>query len=76
MSQPLSLNALKMMRLLQKGSYADCARVKTASALEMEMERHLRQYLFYLLERDVRSARFLDTLRRSGAAFKAAGGQG
>jgi len=76
MSQPLSLNALKIMRLLQKGSYADCARVKTAPALEMELERHLRQYLFYLLERDVRSTRFLDTLRRSGAASKAAGGQG
>jgi hypothetical protein len=42
----------------------------------MELERHLRQYLFYLLERDVRSTRFLDTLRRSGAASKAAGGQG
>jgi hypothetical protein len=42
----------------------------------MELERHLRQYLFYLLERDVRSTCFLDTLRRSGAAFKAAGGQG
>lgn len=76
MSQPLSLNALKMMRLLQKGSYADCARVKMAPALEMELERHLRQYLFYLLERDVRSARFLDTLRRSGAPTKTADGQG
>jgi hypothetical protein len=65
-----------MMRLLQKGSYAGCARVNTASALETELERHLRQYLFYTLERDVRSTRFLDTLRRSGAAFKSASGQG
>jgi len=76
MSQTISLNALKMMRLLQKGSYADCARVRTAPALETELERHLRQYLFYILERDVRSARFLDTLRRSGAALKSANGQG
>jgi DNA repair protein RecO (recombination protein O) len=75
LSQPLSLNALKLMRLLQKGSYADCARVKMSPALEMELERHLRQYLFYILERDVRSTRFLDTLRRNGAVFRSAGGR-
>ena len=76
MSRPLSVNALKMMRLLQKGDFADCARVRTAPSLEAELERHLREYLLYVLERDVRSTRFLETLRRSGAALKSADGQG
>ena len=69
LSHPLTVNALKMMRLLQKGDFAAVARVKTAPALEAELERHLREYLIYVLERDIRSAHFLDTLRRtSGAA--------
>jgi len=72
-ASPLSLNALKMMRLLQKGNYGDVARVRVTPALGAELERHLRQYLLYVLERDIRSVRFLDTLRRSGAAAPRAG---
>jgi DNA repair protein RecO (recombination protein O) len=65
MSRPLSVNALKVMRLLQKGGFAEVMRVRTAPALEAELERHMREYVLYVLERDVRSARFLETLRRT-----------
>ncbi|MDI6858595.1 MAG: DNA repair protein RecO [Dehalococcoidia bacterium] len=65
MPRPLSLNALKVMRLLQTGDFADVARLRLTPALAVEIERHLREYIFYLLERDVRSARFLDTLRHT-----------
>jgi DNA repair protein RecO (recombination protein O) len=61
--RPLSLNALKVMRLLQAGDFPDAARLRLTPPLAVEIERHLREYLFYLLERDVHSTRFLDTLR-------------
>ncbi len=67
MSRPLSVNALKVMRLLQKGSFAEVMRIRTAPDLEAELERHLREYVLYVLERDVRSARFIETLRRTPA---------
>jgi DNA repair protein RecO (recombination protein O) len=76
-ARPLSLNALKVMRLLQAGDYRDVARVRVTPTLGAELERHLREYLLYVLERDVRSARFLDTLRRSGSpARQTVGSQG
>jgi DNA repair protein RecO (recombination protein O) len=64
MSRPLTVNALKVMRLLQRGDFAAVAKVHTAPPLEAELERHLREYILYVLERDVRSVRFLETLRR------------
>ena len=73
LSRPLSVNALKMMRLLQKADFASVARVATSPSLEAELERHLKEYLLYLLEREVRSSRFLDTLRRTTAAPASAG---
>lgn len=67
-SRPLSVNALKVLRLLQKGIHADAVRVHTQPALAAELEHHLREYLFHVLERDVRSAHFLDVLRRGPVA--------
>ena len=65
-SRPLSVNALKVMRLLQRGSFAEASRVKMGSTLAQEVEMHLRAYLIHVLERDVRSAAFIDRLRREG----------
>ena len=63
-ARTLSLNALKVMRLLQSGSFAEVSRVRMGSALAQEVEMHLRAYLVHVLERDVRSAAFIDRLRR------------
>ena len=60
----LSLNALKVLRLLQRGSYNDVARLKVGDELAMEVERHLRSYIVYVLERDVNAAGFIERLRR------------
>jgi DNA repair protein RecO (recombination protein O) len=68
LARELSLNALKVLRLLQRGSFADAARVRMERSLAQEVERHLREYIRYVLERDVRSAAFLDTLRRQKTA--------
>ena len=65
-SRPLSLNALKVMRLLQKGSFGEVSRVRMGLALVQEIEMHLRAYLVHVLERDVRSVAFIDRLRREG----------
>ena len=65
-SRPLSVNALKVLRLLQGGSFGDVLRVRIGSPLAREIEFHLRAYVIYVLERDVRSAAFIDRLRREG----------
>jgi len=60
----LSLNALKVLRLLQRGSYAELARLKVGDDLGVEIERHLRSYIVCVLERDVNAAAFIEKLRR------------
>lgn len=67
-THPLSLNALKVLRLLQRGPFDEAARVRMPPPLALEVERHLREYIRYVLERDVRSAAFVETLRRQKAA--------
>jgi len=60
---PLSLNALKMLRLLARSPFEDAARVRVSGGLSAELESCLTDYVHYVLERDVRSARFVETLR-------------
>ncbi|MGB2694457.1 MAG: DNA repair protein RecO [Dehalococcoidia bacterium] len=62
--RPLSLNGLKVLRLLQSGSFQDVARVRIAPELAQELERHLREAFRYALDRDIRSASFVDAVRR------------
>jgi DNA repair protein RecO (recombination protein O) len=63
----LTLNGLKLLRLIQRGSYNDLARVRVPADLAGEVERHLRGYIITVLERDVNSAAFIERLRRDGA---------
>ena len=71
-SRPLSVSALKVLRLLQGATFADILRVRIGPALAQEVEFHLRAYLIHVLERDVRSAAFIDRLRREGVGEPAA----
>jgi DNA repair protein RecO (recombination protein O) len=61
---PLSVNALKVLRLLQRAPFAECARVRLSPGLSLEVENCLGDYVRFVLEREVRSARFVETLRR------------
>ena len=61
----ISVNAVKVLRLLAHGAYANVARVSIDGALAADLERAMLEYVRWVLERDVRSARFMDTLRRS-----------
>ncbi len=65
-ARPLSLNALKILRLLQDGDYALVSRVRMRPRLSVELRQTMRWYIGYLLEREVKSARWLDRLRREG----------
>lgn len=60
---PLSLNGLKMMRLLERGSFEDASRVRVSGELALELQTCLGDYVRYVMERDVRSARFVETVR-------------
>jgi DNA repair protein RecO (recombination protein O) len=62
---PLSLNALKLLRLLQRSPFEDVARVRVSGQLAAELESCLGDYVRYVLEREVRSARFVETLRQT-----------
>lgn len=60
----LSPNGLMLLQLLQAGSYQEVARLQTSPELASEVERHLRAAIHFALDRDIRSAVFMDVLRR------------
>jgi DNA repair protein RecO (recombination protein O) len=67
---PLSLNALKVLRLLQRASFAEASRVRLSPELSAEVEACLAHHLRYVLEREVRSARFVEDVRRAPGAVE------
>jgi DNA repair protein RecO (recombination protein O) len=62
-ARPISVNALKVLRFIQKNDYNAVERLKIDKALSLEIEDITRSYLKYLLEREVRSANWLDELK-------------
>jgi DNA repair protein RecO (recombination protein O) len=62
-SYPLSVNAQKVLRLLQDSDYSTVERLRIEAWLARELEMALGNYLRYLLEKEVKSAAWLDTLR-------------
>jgi DNA repair protein RecO (recombination protein O) len=62
--RPMSPNAVKLLRLLLHGRWADVAQVSIDASLASELERALGEYVRWVLERDVRSAAFIDAVRR------------
>ena len=62
--QPMSVSGLKVMRLLERGTFAEASRVRVPGELGRELEECLGGQIRYVLEREVRSARFVDALRR------------
>ncbi len=63
-SRALSVNGLKVLRLLQRASYKEVEGLNLPPALAEELERHLRSYIVCVLERDVNAAAFIERLRR------------
>jgi len=67
-ARPLSLNALKVLRLLEQDDLAQLRRLKLPTALSRELETLLRAYVLYVTEHQLRSLAFLETVREAPPA--------
>lgn len=65
--RPLSANALRLLQLLRKGSFAALDGVELSADLADEIERDLRSAIHFALDRDIQSAQFLDVVRGRSA---------
>jgi len=63
LTYPLSVNALRVLRLLQGSDYDTISKLEINLELSRELEGVMRDYLKYLLEREVKSVAWLDTLK-------------
>jgi DNA repair protein RecO (recombination protein O) len=61
----LSANALKMLRLFRHAPYNNVARVRIDADLASELERVMVDYVRWVLERDVRTASFIQLVRKT-----------
>ncbi|HEX8228199.1 MAG TPA: DNA repair protein RecO [Chloroflexia bacterium] len=59
----LSVNALKMLRLMQRNPYSTVSRVRIDADLHHELQSLLQNYLSYILERELRSTNFIKGLQ-------------
>jgi DNA repair protein RecO (recombination protein O) len=64
---PLSFEAQKALRLLQGGDYESASRMTLTPELSHQIAVVIRNYIRYLLERDVKSAAWLDALKAQSA---------
>jgi len=69
-ARPVTVNAQKVMRLLQGGDFAPVTRLKLDAGLAGEIEAILGEYIKYLLEREVKSAAWLETLKEQKSSFR------
>jgi DNA repair protein RecO (recombination protein O) len=60
----LSVNALKVLRFLQTREWETCRLLRLSPASHVEVERTMNHYLTYHLERRLKSADFIQRLRR------------
>ncbi|MDD4873476.1 MAG: DNA repair protein RecO [Dehalococcoidales bacterium] len=61
---PISVNAVKILRLLQGCNYNTISRLKINTELDLEIERLLRIYIKFLLEKEIKSVSWLDTIKK------------
>lgn len=62
--RPISVNALKCMRLFQASPREDVCRVRLNTELSLELKQHIRSYMRHLLEKDIKSATWMDRLQQ------------
>jgi DNA repair protein RecO (recombination protein O) len=69
----LSPNGLKILRLLQKGDVRSVMTLQLDHDLMFELEAALREAFHYALDRDIKSAQFIDAVRRPRPVARAPG---
>lgn len=57
----LSVNALKVMRLMQRSPYSALSRIRIGPELHAELQSVAQSYISHILEADLRSAQFVKT---------------
>jgi DNA repair protein RecO (recombination protein O) len=60
---PVSVNTLKVLRLLQSDDYSTVRRIKLTSDIAEEVNTVLRNYMRYLLEQETKSTGFMDSMK-------------
>ena len=60
----ISPDAVKTLRFLQRENWSKIERLAVYPRLNTELERSLRFYLEYLLEKEIKSAKFIEELRK------------
>ena len=68
-SLPLSVGALKVLRLWQSCDYATARRVRVKPELSWELEQVLHEYIKYILQREIKSLTWLKELKKEIAAI-------
>ena len=63
-AKEITLNALKVLRFLQTREYDTCCRLRLSRSLHSELEKTIYHYITYILERNLKSVGFLNTLRQ------------
>ena len=63
---PLSVDAIKVFRLLQDGDYAVACRLRLGGDTLRQMETAMRRHISHVLERDLRTAHLVDEVRIMG----------
>jgi DNA repair protein RecO (recombination protein O) len=61
----MSLSAFKLLRYLQRHTFDVIEQMTISSAVQTESERLLRSYIRHMLERDLKSPAFLETVRNT-----------
>jgi DNA repair protein RecO (recombination protein O) len=61
-TRPLSMNALKVLRLLRRSKWSETPRLRLDSSLQVELEVVMHDLLRFHLERDLKSWSFLEML--------------
>jgi DNA repair protein RecO (recombination protein O) len=69
-ARPVSKEALRFLRHLQRSSFAEAQRADPPPAARAEMETLLNYYLTYLLERRLNSPHFINEMRAAGEYAK------
>jgi len=62
-SYPLSVNTQKVLRLLQNSDYSTVSMLKINQEISHQLEMVMSNYIRYLLEREIKSATWLKTLK-------------
>lgn len=68
--KPISVNALKCLRLFQASPRGDACHVKLNTELSLELKQHIQGYMRHLLEKDIKSATWIDRLDSQSLAVQ------